>query len=189
MTETAEVDICEDTIFTTRTEVILDEPSNVIPCTDTSVYEWKADKICEIDVVINDETVDGTPIDCNAIPIYKTTDDFTLNVKYIYTVTNIGSTTENINSLSRTLNVNIKDLTSALDTTELVPVDDVATTGIVPIGICQEKTKLSVSAEVDATSPSGTMYEDTDAYEFDVENICDVHLHCNQCWPYHSEYQ
>ena len=41
VTETAEVDICENTTFTTTTEVILDEPSNSIPCTDTEEHEWK----------------------------------------------------------------------------------------------------------------------------------------------------
>ena len=49
-------------------------------------------------------------------------------MKYIYTVTNVGPTTENIKSLSRKLNGNVKDLTSALDTTEVVPGDDVART-------------------------------------------------------------
>ena len=34
-TETVEVDICEDTTFTTTTEVILDEPSNGIPYKET----------------------------------------------------------------------------------------------------------------------------------------------------------
>ena len=34
--ETVEVDVCEDTTFTNTTEVIMDEPSNVIPCTDTA---------------------------------------------------------------------------------------------------------------------------------------------------------
>ena len=131
VTDTVEVDICEDTIFTTTNEVILDKPSNSIPCTDTSEYEWNPDKICELDLVINCETVDGTPIDWNAISISKTTDYYTVDVKYIYTVTNVGPTNDNINRLSRTLNVNDKDLTSGLDTTELVPGDDIVTTEIV----------------------------------------------------------
>ena len=58
-----ELDICEDTVLTTMTEVILDEPSNSIPCKDTSYYEWIPDNICEVDVVITCETVDGIPID------------------------------------------------------------------------------------------------------------------------------
>ena len=131
MTETVEVDICEDTIFATTTEVIMYEPSNCIPCTDTAEYERKPEKICEVDVVITCETVNGTPIDCNYIPLSKTNDGCTVDVSYIYTVTNVGPTTENINSLSRRLNVNGKDLTSDLETTELVPGDDVATTEIV----------------------------------------------------------
>ena len=46
-------------------------------------------------------------------------------MKYIYTVANVGPTNENINSLSRSFNGNVKELTSALDTTELVTGDDV----------------------------------------------------------------
>ena len=97
-------------------------------------------------------------------------------MKYIYTVINVGPTTENINSLSRTLNGNAKDLTSTLDTTELVPGDDVVKTEIVSIDICQERVKRSVSAKVYETSPSGTICEDTDVYEFDVEKIFDVEV-------------
>ena len=48
--ETVGVDMYEDTIFVTTTDVILDEPSNGIPCIDTSKYECKPDKICEVDV-------------------------------------------------------------------------------------------------------------------------------------------
>ena len=55
--------ICEETTFTTATEVILDEPSNGIPRTKRAEYEWKPDKICEVDVGITCETSDGTPID------------------------------------------------------------------------------------------------------------------------------
>ena len=40
-----------------------------------------------------------------------------VDVKYIYTVANVGPTTEHINSISRSFNVNVKELTSALDTT------------------------------------------------------------------------
>ena len=83
MDETVEVDTCEDTILTTTTEVILEEPSNGIPCTDTAEYEWKPDNICEVDVGITCEKVDGTPIGCNGIPPSKTTDDCTVGVKYI----------------------------------------------------------------------------------------------------------
>ena len=53
------------------TEVILDEPSNIIPCKDTSYYECIPDKICEVDVVITCEKVYGIPIDCNATPIIE----------------------------------------------------------------------------------------------------------------------
>ena len=63
MPETVEVEICEDTTFTNTTSVILDEPSNGNPCTDTAEYEWKKYKICEVDVGITCETSDGTPID------------------------------------------------------------------------------------------------------------------------------
>ena len=44
------------------TEVILNESSNGIVCTDTSEYEWKPDNICEVDVGITCETIDGTPL-------------------------------------------------------------------------------------------------------------------------------
>ena len=44
-------------------EVILDEPSNDIPCADISEDEGKPDKICEVDVGITCETVYGTPIE------------------------------------------------------------------------------------------------------------------------------
>ena len=125
---------------------------------------------------INCETLDGTTIDCNAIPLSKTTDDCTVDVKYIYTITNVGPITENIKSLSRTLNGNVKDLTSALDNTELVPGDDAVTTEIVSIDICQEETIFSVSDEVDTTSASGTICEDKAVHEFDVENIFDVEV-------------
>ena len=81
------------------------------------------------------ETAYGTPIDCNAPPPVETTDNCTVNVKYIYTVNNVGSTTENINSLYRKLYGNVKDLTFALDTTELVHRDDIVTTEIVSIDI------------------------------------------------------
>ena len=154
------MDICEETIFTAMAEVILDEPSNGIPCIDTAEYEWKPYKICEVDVVITCETADGTPIDCNATPLDETSGDRTVDVNYIYTVTNVGPTYENIRSLSRTLNVNIKDLTSALDATA--------------IDICQEESTISVSAELDATSPCGTPCEKTAVYKIDVEKICDV---------------
>ena len=93
--------------------MIIDKLSNGIPCTDTAKYEWKPDKLYEVDVRIICETADGTPIDCNVIPPDKMTDDCKLNVNYIYTVTNVGPTTENIKSLSRKLNGNVKDLTSA----------------------------------------------------------------------------
>ena len=58
----------------------------------------------------------------------------------------------------------------------IVPGDDVVTTETVPIDICQEDTTFSVSAEVDATFPSGTICEDTAVYEFDVENIFGVEV-------------
>ena len=122
------------------------------------------------------ETADGTPIDCNVIPTAETTDDCTVDVKYIYTVTNVGPTTENINSLSRILNGNAKYLIYALDTTELVPGDDVGTTEIVSIDICQEETTFSVSVELDLTSQISTTCEDTAVYEIDVENIFDVEV-------------
>ena len=103
-------------------------------------------------------------------------DDCTVDVKYIYTVTNIGPTTDNNNSLSRTLNGNVKYFTSVLDLTENVPIDDVVTTEIVYIDICQEETTFIVSSDVYATSPSGTICEDTAEYEFDVEKICDAEV-------------
>ena len=56
----------------------MDEPSNGIHFIDTVKYEWKPDKICEVDVIITCETADGTPIDCNIIPPYETTDDCTV---------------------------------------------------------------------------------------------------------------
>ena len=118
----------------------------------------------------------GTPIECNATPIARTTDDFKVYVKYIYTVTNVDPTTENINSLSRTLDGNVKDLTSALDTTELVPGNDVLKPEIFSIDICQEDTTFSVSDDLDETSTSGTTCEDTAVYEIDVQNICDVEV-------------
>ena len=68
-------------------------------------------------MVINCETVDGTPIDYNATLLDETSDDCTVDLKYIYNVANVVPTTANINSLSRTLNGNVKDLTSDLDTT------------------------------------------------------------------------
>ena len=111
---------------------------------------------------INCETVYGNPIDCNDTPLAETRDDCTLYVKYIYTVTSVGPTTENINSIYRTLNGNIKYLTSALDTTE--------------IDIFQEETKISISAELDATLTSGTKYKDTSVYRIDVEKIFDVEV-------------
>ena len=74
-------------------------------------------------------------------------------MNYIYTVTNVGPTNENINSLFTRLNVNFKDLTYALGITDLLPGDNVAKTEIVSIGICQKVTKFSVSSKVDATSP------------------------------------
>ena len=52
-------------------------------------------------------------------------------MKYIYTVTNIEPTNENINSIYRRLNGNFKDMTSNLDT------NDVRTTELVSINICQ----------------------------------------------------
>ena len=61
--------MCEDTIFATTAEMILYEPSNSITCTDTEEYRWKLDNICEVDVVFTCETVYGTPIDFNAIPL------------------------------------------------------------------------------------------------------------------------
>ena len=66
-------------------------------------------------MVITCKTVYGTPIDCNDTPRSETSDDCTADVDYIYTVTNVGPTNYNINSHSRTLNVDVKDLTSALD--------------------------------------------------------------------------
>ena len=97
-------------------------------------------------------------------------------MKYIYTVTNVSPTTDNINSLSRTWNGNVKDFTSALDTTELVPLYDFLTTEIVLIDICREETTFSVSAEVYTTSPIGKICEDMHVYKFDVENIFDVEV-------------
>ena len=46
MNETVEVDICEDSTFTTPTKVILDETSNYTPYIDTEQHECKTDKIC-----------------------------------------------------------------------------------------------------------------------------------------------
>ena len=104
------------------------------------------------------------------------TEDCTLDVKYIYTVTNVGLTTENINSLSIKLNGNVKDWIYALDTTELVPGDDVVTTEITSFDIWQQETTVSVSAELYKTLPNDTPFEDTAVYEIDVENICDVEV-------------
>ena len=50
MNETVEVDICEDSTFTTPTKVILDETSNYTPYIDTEQHECKTYKICEVDV-------------------------------------------------------------------------------------------------------------------------------------------
>ena len=63
-----------------------------------------------------------------------------------------------------------------MDITELVHGDDVVTTEIVSIDICQWGTRFSVSAKVDATSRSGMICEDTYVYEYDVDNICDVEV-------------
>ena len=95
-------------------------------------------------------------------------------MKYIYTVSNVGPNIENTNSLSIALSVNIKYLTYALYATELVPVDDVVTTEIVSIDICQEEKFLSGSTEVYATLPIVTICDDTAVYEFGVEKGCDV---------------
>ena len=83
-------------------------------------------------------------------------------MNYIYNVTNVDPTTDNINILFITLNVNVKYLTSALDNTA--------------IDIFQEETTLSVSVELDVTSRSGTTCEDTAVYEIDVENIFDIEV-------------
>ena len=85
-------------------------------------------------------------------------------MKYIYTVTNVVPTNENINSISRMLNGNVKDSKYVLDTTDLLPLGYVATNEIGSIGICQEVTTFSVSDEVYVTSPSGVIYEDTAEY-------------------------
>ena len=53
---------------------------------------------------------------------------------------------------------------------------DAMTTKILSIYICQEETKYSFSDEVDSTLSSGTICEDTDVYEFDVEKIFDVEV-------------
>ena len=98
-------------------------------------------------MVITSETVYETPIDRDDVPLDETTDDCIVDVKYICTVTNIGPITANINSLSRTLNRNVKYLTPALDTTELVPGDYVLTTETVSIDILQEEKKFSVFDE------------------------------------------
>ena len=63
---------------------------------------------------------------------------------------------------------NVKDLTSALDTTELVPGNDVLKPEIFSIDICQEDTTFSVSVDLYATSTSGKTCEDTVVYEIDV---------------------
>ena len=97
-------------------------------------------------------------------------------MKYIYTVTNVGPTTENIYSLSRTFNVNFEALMSALDTIKLVLEDYVAITKVLSIDICEEVTIFSVSDEVDATSSSCVICEDTTEYEFVVERICIVEV-------------
>ena len=68
----------------------------------------------------------------------------------------------NINSLSRTLNGNVKYLKYALDNTS--------------IDICQEETKLSVYVELYATSTCGMKCEYTAVYEIDVKKICDVEV-------------
>ena len=97
-------------------------------------------------------------------------------MKCIYTVTNVFPTTENINSLSISLSRNIKDFTSALDTTELLPGYDDVTNEIVSIDICQEETTFIVSSELNSTLPSGKICEDTAVYGFDIENIFDVQI-------------
>ena len=78
------------------------------------------------------ETVYGTPFDCNSNPIAETSDDCKVGTNYIYTVTSVWPTTDNINSLSRKLNVNVKYLKSAFDTKAN--------------HILQEETTLSVSS-------------------------------------------
>ena len=55
-----------------------------------------------------------------------------------------------------------------------MPVYGSVTNEIVPLVICQEEKTFSVSAEVDATSSSCTIFEDTAVYEFDVQNIFDI---------------
>ena len=57
-----------------------------------------------------------------------------------------------------------------------MPGDDVVTTEIVSIDICQEETTFNVYTEVDSTFPSGTICEDIAVYDFDVDNICDVEV-------------
>ena len=67
-------------------------------------------------------------------------------------------------------------MTSVLDTTELGPRDDVATTEIVLIDIFQEDTTFSVSAEVYAKFPSGVICENTSEYECSVDKNFNVEV-------------
>ena len=67
-------------------------------------------------------------------------------------------------------------MTSNLDTTELGPRYDVATTERVSINICQEDTTFRVSNELDATYTCGFICVETAEYKVDVEKSFGVEV-------------
>jgi len=87
----------------------------------------------------------------------------------------VGPSTESINSLSRTLNGQVKDLAAGLPTTTLLPDNFASVTETVTANICDVET-FNVSVEVDATSPSGIVCADSSEYSFTPGKICEVEV-------------
>lgn len=125
---------------------------------------------CDVKVEISCVTEDGT--ECVDIEAEPGPDECMETIHLTYTVSNIGTTTETIDSLSRTLNAVFEDLTDGLESTVLLPGESTEVKESEVISVCEAMT-FTINAEVNASPPNGPSCSDDDEYVFTPKVICD----------------
>ena len=85
-----------------------------IICADSSDYSFNPEKICEVEVYIVCEIVSDSDIDCEIISPDYNEEECVVELKYNYSVKNVGPDEDNIASLKRTLQEVEHDITSDL---------------------------------------------------------------------------
>jgi len=119
--------------------------------------------------------IGGETYECGAIPDAESVDDCDVVVQYLYTVSNVGPTTETISSLIIGRDGVTRDLVGSLSDLVLEPDGNTTAVENESVDIC-EFTTFTTSAEVNASPPEGEPCMDVDSYEFVIEPLCEVEV-------------